>query len=79
MKKTYIFIVFILIFSTGCDRYWVKKPNDYHNSIWVSINPYLEIKVDENGDTKNKMRISGELVEVDILYRGVNMVCEPSS
>ena len=59
MKKiVYVFVISIVMcLLVGCDRYWIKKPYQYPNSVWISEEPYLIMKVDGDGEEKNFLMV----------------------
>ena len=68
-------IIIIVCFNTGCDKYWIKKPKDYHNTIWISQNPYLELIVDNEGMLETKFKIDGELENVSLKFKAESAIC----
>ena len=79
MKKiVYVFVISIVMcLLVGCDRYWIKKPYQYPNSVWISEEPYLIMKVDGDGEEKNFLMVNGKLEEVIILFRSTWSKCYP--
>ena len=79
MKKIlYVFVISIVMcLLVGCDRYWIKKPYQYPNSVWISETPYLEMKIDEEGDSKSKLILDGEMTDVEIAFMAESAICYP--
>ena len=78
MKKIYVVIIcMIMCLLIGCDRYLKKKPYECPNSVWISESPYLEMKIDEEGDSKSKLILDGELTDVEIGFMAESAICYP--